>query len=150
MECNCGVWTKIFLTKRITITLLNDLFTCGFGANKKISELQTKLNKVTQTVHKQNDFSYVEILRKIKNEDKKQERKALNVVIRGTKSDDHDENPVNNILKDINAVGVQPTSRKSLGKKNREGKELLIVSLEIKTDRETVQKNKEPERRIQV
>ena len=142
VECNWGVWTNIFLPKSIPRTLLDDLFTCGFCANKKIAELETNLNNVTQTVPKQNDF-YAEILRNVKNEDQEQERKALNVVISGTKPDDHDENLVKNILKDINAVGVQPTSRKRVVKKHLEDKQLLIVSFGNKTDRETVLKKAE-------
>ena len=140
LECNCCVWTTICLPIRIPRTLLDDLFTHGFCANKKIAELETKLNNITQIVPKQNDFSYVEILRNGKNEDQEQERKALNVVISGTKLDDHDENIVNNILKNINAVGVQPTSRKRVGKKNLDCDGLLIVSFGNKTDGQMVLK----------
>ena len=146
VECNWCVWTNIFLPKGVPRTLLDDLFTCRFCANKKIAELQTNLNNVTQTVPKQNDFSYAEILRNVKNED--QDRKAINLVISGAKPDDHDENLVNNILKDINVVGVQPTSRKRVGKKHLEDKQLLIVSFENNTDRETVLKKAENLKRI--
>ena len=135
VECKCGVWTQIFLPKRVPRILLDELFTCG--------ELETKLNNVTQTVPKQNEFSYADILRNVKNEVHEQERKNLSVVISGTKPDNYNENLVNNILKDIRAVGVQLTSRRRMGKKNLEGKQLLIVSLENKMDRETALKNTE-------
>ena len=137
VECNCGVWTKILVPKRVPRTLLDDLFTCGFCANKKIAELETKLNNVTQqylikmTSPMQRFFETLKT--KIKQE-------LLSVVFSGTEPDDHENNLVRNILKDINAVGVQPTPRKGVGKKNLEEKQPLIVSFGNKTDREMVLK----------
>ena len=148
IECDCGIWTDIWVPTRIPRNFRDKKFLCGFCAQEKIEKVEEKIEKLEEKLNqpthnieptKTAPVSYANIVQKVMDEESDRARRTKNFVIYGSQPTENDETLVNNML---DAIGVPTTfSTKRIGGINSEGQQLLHVVCKDEATRNKILKN---------